>query len=137
MKPRKTRGLPAKLEAVRRRFDRWRKAHRPRSRIPDALWSVAVKMAGRHGLHRTARALRLDYYSLKERLEPHAATDPKSAAGDAAGAFLELAGPSAVGPCACTVEWEDQAGAKMRLSLQGITTPDLAALSRSFWNRTS
>jgi len=47
MKTRKTRGLPAKLEAVRRRFDRWRKAHRPRSRIPDALWSVAVKMAGK------------------------------------------------------------------------------------------
>jgi hypothetical protein len=33
MKTRKTRGLSAKLEAVQRRFDRWRKTHRPRSRI--------------------------------------------------------------------------------------------------------
>jgi hypothetical protein len=81
--------------------------------------------------------LRLDYYSLKERLEQHATTDPKSVEGGTAGAFLELAGPSSVGPSACTVEWEDQAGVKMRLSFQGITTPDLAALSRSFWNRTS
>lgn len=137
MKTRKTEGLPAKLEAVRRRFDRWRKAHRPRSRIPDTLWAVAVRMAGTYGIHPTARALRLDYYSLKERLEQHAAAEAESAEGGTAGAFLELPGPSSVGPCACTVEWEDGAGAKMRLLLQGVASPDLAALSRSFWDRTS
>jgi len=137
MKTRKTGGLPAKLEAVRRRFDRWRKTHRPRSRIPDTLWDVAVRTAGTHGLHRTARVLRLDYYRLKERCERHAAAEAGPTEGSTAGAFLELAGPSSVGPCACTVEWEDGAGARMRLSLQGVATPDLAALSRSFWNRTS
>ena len=33
------------------------------------------------------------------------------------------------------VELEDAAGAKMRVHLQGVAMPDLAALSRSFWNR--
>jgi hypothetical protein len=32
------------------------------------------------------------------------------------------------------VEWEDAAGAKMRVELKGTAMPDLAALSRSFWN---
>jgi len=74
-------------------------------------------MAGKHGIHRTARALRLDYYSLKERVERHAAAEAESAEGSTAGAFLELAGPASVGSCTCTVEWEDGAGGKMRLSL--------------------
>lgn len=111
MKTRKTRGLPAKLVAVRRRFDRWRKAHRPRSHISDALWSIAVRMAGRHGLHRTARALRLDYYGLKERIEQHFAAEAESAERRTAGVFLKLAPPSSIGPWESIVEWEDVAGA--------------------------
>ena len=39
-----------------------------------------------------------------------------------------------VGGCECTVELEDGGGAKMRVHVQGIPSPDLAALSRSFWN---
>ena len=68
MDTRKTRDLPARLEAVRRRFERWRRTRRPPSRIPDPLWVVAVKLVGRYGIHRTARALRVDYYSLKKRV---------------------------------------------------------------------
>jgi hypothetical protein len=40
------------------------------------------------------------------------------------------------GPCQCTVEWEDAAGAKMRVELKGVPLPDVTALSRSFWNPT-
>jgi hypothetical protein len=132
MKTRKTGGLPAKLEAVRRRFDRWRKAHRPRSRIPDTLWDVAVRTAGTDGIHPTTRALRLDYYSLKERLEQHAAAEAESAERSTAGAFLELAGPSSVGPCECTVEWggqgrgEDAAfSPRRRVARSGGAEPEL------------
>jgi hypothetical protein len=32
------------------------------------------------------------------------------------------------------LELEDAAGAKMRIGLKGFAMPDLAALSRSFWN---
>jgi hypothetical protein len=55
----KRRDLPAGLAGVQRRFERWRHTRRGHARIPDALWAAAVKATGRHGLHRTVRALRL------------------------------------------------------------------------------
>jgi hypothetical protein len=159
----KRRDLPAGLEGVQRRFERWRRTRRGHARIPESLWAAAVKAAGRYGLHHTVRALRLDYYSLKERVERPAGTarDPKarvaarrrrSSARKRRGrrradtarslpAFLELAPPAVqecatapAGFCRCTVKWQNAAGAKMRIELKGTAMPDLAALSRSFCN---
>lgn len=74
---------------------------RARSRIPDPLWAAAVKMVGMYGLHRTAKVLRVDYYSLKKRGEERAAINASLAAVPAgvaaAGAtatFLELVPPA-------------------------------------------
>ncbi|MGH8653062.1 MAG: hypothetical protein ACREYE_13235, partial [Gammaproteobacteria bacterium] len=39
------------------------------SPIPEALWASAVGLAREHGLHKTAGALRLNYYTLKKHLE--------------------------------------------------------------------
>ena len=130
--------LPARLEGVRRRFERWRQSHRVRSRIPDSLWAAAVKAAGTYGVCRTARALRVNYYALKKRVEQGSATGlPEGGAI----AFLELAphadhGLAAIptGTGECTMELEDVDGAKMRVHLKGFEAPDLASLSRSFWN---
>jgi hypothetical protein len=150
----KTRDLPAGLEGVRQRFERWRQSHRTRSRIPDSLWAAAARVAFRCGLHRTSRALRLDYYSLKERVEQqsNATRDPAERVtadqrrpckhgARSAPAFLELAPladhgltAASTGPCECTLELENATGAKLRVHLKNIVTPDLAALSRSFWN---
>ena len=63
------RELPARLEGMRRRFERWRRTRRRGARIPEALWASAVKAAGRYGIHRTARVLSVDYYALKRRVE--------------------------------------------------------------------
>jgi hypothetical protein len=130
----KTRGLPAKLETVRRRFERWRQTHKPRSRIPDSLWAMAARMAGAYGLHRTARALRVEYYSLKKRVEQSSAATQGRTEPDPTATFVELPPAVPVGPCDCTLELEDVAGAKMRVHLKATTTPDLVAMSRSFWN---
>jgi hypothetical protein len=127
----KTHNRSAKLEVVRRQFERWRQTHETRSRIPDSLWAAAVRAAGTHGIHRTCRALRLDYYSLKERVE---GSTPAPDQAEAAAPFLELAPSAFASPCECTLELENTAGAKMCVHLKGIATPDLAALSRSFWN---
>jgi hypothetical protein len=129
----KARGLPARLEAVRRRFERWRQTHKPRSRIPDSLWTVAAKMADTYGIHRTAQALRIEYYSLKKRV---AAASGRHAPGPMA-TFVEWPPAVPAGPCDCTLELEDARGAKMRVHLKAVTPPDLAALSRSFWNPAS
>jgi len=133
MGTKKTRDLPARLEGLRRRFERWRGTHKARSRIPEPLWGSAVKMASTFGLNRTAKTLRLDYYVLKKRVKQDrvAIADPPEK--DAA-TFLELVSPTSAGLCHCTLDLENAGGAKMRVQLKSITMPDLAALSRSFWN---
>jgi hypothetical protein len=157
MRTRTTRDLPARLEGMRQRFERWRRTRERRSHIPKPLWASAVKAAGKYGLHRTAQALRLDYYALKKRVEEEETASrnvsrakvapgrvPTRRAGvggvstggqdgPAAATFLELAPPVSGGVCECLLELEDPGGAKMRVHLKGVEAPDLAALSRSFW----
>lgn len=65
--------LPARWMEVRRRFERWRRTRKVGARIPKSLWAAAVKAAGQYGIHRAAKALSLDYYSLKDRTEGQAA----------------------------------------------------------------
>jgi hypothetical protein len=192
------------LESVRRRFEQWRRTRQGNARIPDTLWTAAVRAAGEHGLCETLRALRLNYYSLKKRVEQQASPGREAARGAvgrrrssarrgrgrrgvrrtrtlpallerspsiapvpiAAGrggssarkrsggrsiaerralpTFVEWA-PSAVdglapapaGAFRCVVEWENAAGAKMRVEVTGAAMPDLVALSQSFWGSTS
>jgi len=130
----KTRQLPAGLEKVRRRFEGFRQTRKARTRIPGSLWAAAVKMAAIHGVNRTAKTLRLDYYSLKKRVEEKAAAVPRVPNEGAVATFLELAPSARIGSGECTLELEDAGGAKMRVHLKGFHAPDLAALSRSFWN---
>jgi hypothetical protein len=134
MNTNETDDLPARLEGVRAKFERWRQGQSVRSRIPDSLWTAAVKMARSYGICGTARALRVNYYALKQRVEQASAAAPGLPEGGAVATFLELAPPASAGCCECTWELEDAGGAKMRVHLKGFEAPDLAALSRSFWN---
>ena len=141
MKTRQTCELPAGLERVRRRFEQWRQTHKPPSRISVRLWAAAAKAAGTHGLHRTARTLRLDYYALKKHLGQNAAVcgdskaRPRETGGQhASPAFLELTPLASANPCECVVELENVGGAKMRIQLKGAAVPDVASLCRGFWN---
>jgi hypothetical protein len=88
-----------------------------------------VKLADGHGLNRTASVLGLDYYSLKKRVE---ARKPDSMSVPPA--FIELSPPSLGASGECVVEFEDGAGASMRVHLRGCDVPDLVALGRSFWS---
>ena len=163
-------GLPRRLEGVRRRFEHWRQTRVGRARIPEQLWSAAVKAAEAYGIHRTARTLRLNYHALKKQVEQRAAAashtprrgrtagECKHPSGNKSGSpcrssrtaasietaaatawapveatFLELPASPSSGGCECSVQWEDAGGATMRVHLKGAAMPDLAALSRSFW----
>jgi len=125
--------LPTSLEVVRRRFEKWRRTRQAGSRIPKVLWAAAVKMAGIYGLHRTARALPVEYYSLKKHVELAAAPGGHRRAT----AFIELPPSMPIESCGFTLELEDAEGSKMRVDLKAATPPDLAALCRSFWNPAS
>jgi len=134
----KRRNVPARLERLRGRFERWRRTRKVRGRIPEALWTAAVKLAAEYGTHRTARALRVDYYALKKRIEGTPAVTASEPPGEAVGAaFLELPPPAWAGCGECTLELEDAGGARLRVHLKGFGAPDLAALGRSFWQSES
>jgi hypothetical protein len=143
MGTRQAQAAHSRLEGVRRRFERWRRTRRGLSRIPVPLWAAAVKVAGTSGISHTAKTLGVNHQALKKRIVEAAATSggPGQAAADqhlaSVPAFLELAAPTQSGSCQCTLELEDISGAKMRVHLQSVEAPDLAALSRSFWDRRS
>jgi hypothetical protein len=132
MRSRQASSVPAALEGTRRRFERWRQTRKGRSRIPEHLWASAAKAAGKYGLNRTAQTLRLDYYSLKERVE--AGTSDGVATGEAAATFVELTARAPTDPAECIVELEDAEGSKLRIHLKGNHVPDVTALCRTFWN---
>ena len=119
--------FPAAFSGVQRKFAHWREGRRGRARIPEELWRAATELASAHGIHRTARALRLDYYALQKRVTATASS------GMHAPQFVELlpGGLSAPRP-ECLIEVEEPGGAKLRIHLQGGAFPDIAALTRGF-----
>jgi hypothetical protein len=139
MKTATAQDLPARLEAIRRRLERWRQIRTGRSRIPAGLWASAVKAAGRYGLNPTARALGLDYKSLQRHVAVAAGRSDGQIGNARPGretptTFVELASPVGCGSLAeCVLELENAGGAKMRIHLKGVPITDLAALSRSLW----
>jgi hypothetical protein len=119
--------FPAAFSRAQRKIDQWRQRHRPRARIPEELWREAAQLARAHGINRTARALRLDYYALKKRAAAAAGS------GERAPEFVEIlpGGMRAPQP-ECMIEIEETSGAKMRIRLQGGNLPDVADLTRAF-----
>jgi hypothetical protein len=133
MNARKTGDLPGDLENTRGRLEQWRQRHQAPTPLPESLWAQAVKLAGRYGVSRTARALGVGYYSLKDRVEKATVSAATGSPTRSEATFLELAVSPPSGAGECILEWEDAGGGKMRLHLKGVAAPDLVALSRSFW----
>jgi hypothetical protein len=78
---------------------------------------------------RTSRALGVEYYELKRRVE----AARTSCSGKAASpAFVEVVTSPPRSPSECLVEFEDASGAKMRIQVMGGSTPDLGVLLRVF-----
>jgi hypothetical protein len=115
------------IDCLKRRFDKWRKFRKPRSRIPERLWKAAIQTAQQCGLNRTAKALHLDYYTLKQRIEA------SSGIQESAPAFIELSPADSGATPECVIELENRNGSKMRIQIKGMGAPDLNALSSAFW----
>ena len=131
MGTRKRRELPAQLENAQQQFQRWRRTRKVGTRVPEPLWKVAVKTAGRFGVSRTARALGVDYYNLKKRTEANSSV--VVADGATAATFFELAPRASPVSVECIVDLEDPGGSKMRIHLKGAEVPSLSELSQTFW----
>ena len=61
----KTAEVPPEMRRTHGRFERWRKSHRGRLRIPDALLRAAAQLVDEYEVFRTAKVLRLGHTKLK------------------------------------------------------------------------
>jgi hypothetical protein len=132
------------LEALHRRVEHWR-AHRDggRSMIPEDLWNAAVEVARVAGVHATSKALRFNYYSLKDRLvrADSAALTPRKRDRDAT--FVEvqmlplpsLAPRESAADDKTVVELVGVGGARMRIDVTGASRVDVVGLAQAFWSR--
>ncbi len=120
------------LEEAKRRFEEWRNDRTGKSRIPAELWSVAVGVARKEGINRTARELHVAWGDLKRRV----ATTGEVPRHPGPAAFVELVAPEAKSVPECTLEVEGRRG-KLRIQLKGASASDLATLSRELWESVS
>ena len=118
--------FPPDLARGRSRFLSWRVTRKPGSRIPPALWELAVRLAKSHGVSCVATVLGLDYYSVQKRAKAADAPAPPSGP-----AFVELAAPVLVAK-QCRFELDNGSGATIRVRLVGYDAADLEALARGF-----
>ncbi len=113
------------LEQTQRRIARWRETRTHRGApIPTALWTAAIALARRHGLYPTARALHLDYGSLKKR------RDAADAGRVSSPTFVELPGARPRGLGSCVIDLEGPRGRRMRIEVTGVTVADLVMLTQ-------
>jgi hypothetical protein len=116
--------IPTEVERVRQRFERWRRTRKKRSPIPERLWQAAVQIAGNYGVNKTARALGLDYYGLKKRVD--SGSGDRAVEKGAIGSFVEWVAAAPAVDGECVVEVESAGGTKMRVHLRG--RPDVGWL---------
>lgn len=130
--PRRRSAVPAPLKHALREFESWRRTRTTR-KIPDELWNLAVESAAEFGVHRSARTLRLDYATLKRRVQSRADASAVSIPEHAT--FVEVVPP---GPeTDCVVEIESERGARLRIQLRAAGVREVAALASSLWKAES
>lgn len=124
--------LPADLTAGARGVNRWRERRKRPGRMPEDLWSECVALARVHGVNAVARALRLDYYSLKRRVE---ASSRRSRVSPPVPVFVEARVPPAPLSAECVFELENPGGGKMTVRVCGPI--DVVTLAEALWRASS
>jgi hypothetical protein len=125
----------ADLRRLCGRVERWRERREgARARVPEELWNAAVEVARVEGVHATAKAIRFNYYSLKDRVAqaPSEAMVTKEAA---ATPFVEVQMPALDARGDSTVvELVGRRGDRMRI-VAGAGAVDVVGLAQAFWGR--
>ena len=128
------------LAAAAAALAKWRSTRPRSSRIPEDLWSRAIKLAERHGIAKVAVALKLDYTSLKRRLAgtATAATTAKRPtvgvrSSSPSADFVELDFGLPLTPPACILVLSDRHGRALRIELPRAASSDIAEVARSLW----
>ena len=115
------------IEQLRRQVERWRGTRRRGQAMPERLWAAAGKLAQRHGVWPTARALGLTYAKLKH--WARAGEQPRQVRNSAA--FMELIAPALPGLGAgCRIELEGPAGVRLKME---VPVASCAAVVQELW----
>jgi len=118
------------MEQTRRRLERWRETRTAGMPLPEKLWAAAAKLAQRHGVYPTARALGLEYNKLK-RLSQSAGHTQKALPSPA---FVELIAPQPAGGSECRIELEGPHGGRLKIELPAVASADwVVGLCRVVW----
>ena len=120
--------VAAAMRKVYRQLERWRKARKGRERIPKTIWAAAGELARKHGVNQVSRVLRLEFNQLKRAAEENGPNGHKQSTA----AFVELIAPQTAAARECAIELENQRG-KLRVEMKGMTTAELANISRALW----
>lgn len=112
------------FSTVRAKLEEWRLGGRRGRRIPEHLWSEAVKLARVHGVSKTSVALRLDFYGLQQRLVRVGAHEVPAAPG-----FVELTLGGLGGAPDCVVVVDGGQGRLLRIELRGAAISRLESLA--------
>jgi hypothetical protein len=116
----------SEMAPVRRALEAWRKNRPARQPIPEALWIQMADLGHTHGVSLVARALRVDYYTLKRRVRE------RMPAPD----FVEVTMAPADDPRrGCTAELEDRRGRKLLLRWSSAPGSELLGVVQAFLNQ--
>jgi len=132
----------ALAEAVKG-FQQWRATRTKRyEKIPEALWQAATALYPRYNINRIARALRLDYVDVRDRIHPKGKGGGRQQHKGAVRAgsknegvhFLELprAATGAVGECSMKVR-EGLLGKRIDIRVKGAGVGQLLETLRGLW----
>jgi hypothetical protein len=99
---------PSRLQDVSALFAQWRTSRKPRTNIPEQLWQAAVDLSPFYATHRIARALRLNYSELKDRIK-------KSIPEERAAQFIEIDMRQAWLTTPCVLELRSPDGFELKI----------------------
>ena len=124
----------ATLTEVKRQFQGWRRSREKRSPIPERLWQGAEALSKQHSISEIAKALRLDYTKLKERIVClRSMWAGETWRKGAACGFVEVGMVSGTTGGECLVEVEDGTGRKLKVHLRGASGAETVQLAKALW----
>ena len=132
-------GQARDLARMRQWLDDWRGSHKRGVAFPPKLWAAAGRVARRHGVFRTARALGLEYNKLKG-MSGVIARAPVPGKAKARSIpkpvkFIELTGALPVSPSGCRLSLQDANGQRLQLEMvPSAATEMVLQLCRSGWS---
>jgi hypothetical protein len=124
------------IEAVRRKFEAWRKTSKVHEPIPIELWKAAASLCHTQRPYIIARKLRLNYTKLKVHVDA-ARVDLPAKKAPTEGGFVDLGFTSPPAACEYVIEMQDAVGGKMRFQFKGNQSPDPMEICKAFWGKGS